>query len=794
MMLGIIKIAKKRLFLLMYVALLCIVQNSLAMEPALLEIDEETRSYHLGSHIVYQCSNQPITSPSDLEIDKFQALPNDEINFGYIKETCWFKFTLKNVEDSPATYIIENRHSIVDSITLFYQRDNEQRVIDFGENVPFSNRGLKVFFPAVAITLNGDEEASIYLRIKTDSSYQVPLNISSNRQFIQKSAVANLLIGLFYGLAMALMIYNLLLFVSVRKPEFFWYSIHLVSMLVVYAELDGISSHWWLNDYLLQEYILDVASSISLGALPIFTLYFLNIGRDKKIYWLLLVQGVVGFMLAPTMFVIPHHLAEELLSFCGLLNYSILFYIAIYMFVKKAQGSRYYLAALLPYILASMLYVFNNLNNQIISDSITTEENALIIFRLAFVLQQVLLSIGLAVIIKNIRYEGHMLAAKNYAKNEFFARMSHEIRTPMNGVLGVATLLGLTKLDGQQKEYLKIIEISGRRLLGIIDDILDYSKADAGKIVLESRNFKLSAMLDEVSSMFSNSEKKDAIAFTTEIDAGLPEFIVGDSNRLGQILINLVGNAFKFTELGFIKVQVSGEINHDDNNIGLLFSISDSGIGISEENKSALFDSFSQADVSTSRKFGGTGLGLAICKQLIDLMDGKIGVVSKEGEGSTFWFTISVDIAGEVGSEDKEYEAVEGDFSQCHVLLVDDNKVNLLVANRYLTEMNVNTIQAICGKDALDIYFKEPEKIDLILLDCEMPEIDGYEVCETIRKFEQQHKLQPVPVVALTAHANDNQKKACLDIGMNDHITKPINLVKLKECLAKWAQTEKESV
>ena len=775
------KVFWRLILLLVSVLLAGFVCSVQALEPLVLDVDSSTRHHPLGYHIAYQCPEDLIKHPWQLKAEKFAPLPNNEINFGYIKNTCWFWFRLRNIADKPVTYIVENRHSIVDNITLFYEQSGETHTIDFGEHVPFSQRELKVFFSAAAIRLAAQEERSIYLKIKTDSSFQVPLNVSSNSQFIEKSAISNLLVGVFYGIAIALMIYNLLLFSSVRKPEFFWYSIHLLAMLVVYACLDGISARWWPDEYLTQEYVLDVASCVSLAALSIFTIYFLQVNRDGLLFWLLRLQGLCGFLLVPAMFVIPHADVEQVLSMAGLTNYAILFGLASYMAVINAPNSRYYLAALLPYIVASLLYVFNNLNKSIMS-----QESAMLLFKLAFAAQQIVLSIGLAMIIKRIRFESLVLTAKNFAKNEFFARMSHEIRTPMNGILGVAALLGMTRLDRQQKEYVSIVETSGKRLLNIIDDILDYSKADAGKLHLELRPYNIRKAVQEVCSLFSSQHDNQNIDFTVVIEPEVPEIVIGDSNRISQVLINLIGNAFKFTEQGYVKVHVSTTGDGEEHKVGLVFSVADSGIGIARENQDTLFESFSQADASTARKFGGTGLGLAICKQLVDLMNGQIGLDSELGRGARFWFVIDQGIQDERDAIDDSVEFAGIDLSLFHILLVDDNPVNLLVAKSYLEELNVHVTKMDSGKEALATYTKSPESFDLIFLDCEMPEIDGYEVTREIRQYEKQMGLKKVPIIALTAHASGEKRKQSFSAGMDDHLAKPVTLNALRVCLVKW--------
>lgn len=519
----------------------------------------------------------------------------------------------------------------------------------------------------------------------------------------------------------------------------------------------------------------------------------------------------------------------------------------------------------------------------------------------------------------------HKLEQANKAKSEFLANMSHEIRTPMNGVLGMTELLLGTPLAKKQRQYARTIHNSAMALLGIINDILDYSKIEAGKLELEHISFNLETMLDDCSAIFALKCTEKPIQLITDLDHRVPPSLVGDPTRLRQVLMNLMGNAFKFTEKGQVIMRVQW-LESNDKSVRLRFAIQDSGIGLSEEQIGRLFKSFSQADTSTTRKYGGTGLGLAICKQLAELMGGDIGVESTLGEGATFWFTARFDIGeacelrqaqqkletgmkgvsllvidestayrdmvankarawgmqvectGSLGqatrllssaategrpfkvvmvasdgarldaaysmAQREEYgrptvivvcpshqlpraeelsqrgmllilekptplvelrnvlgracgvnfdvdESVESaakeksvDFSQLRVLVAEDNKVNQMVIDGLLKKLDVRAKLAENGALAVAACEKAEVPFDLILMDCEMPELDGWSASRQIRDHDfRRSNGEPVVIIALSAHAMSIEKDKAREAGMDDYLSKPISMDRLVDAL-----------
>ncbi|WP_061248218.1 hybrid sensor histidine kinase/response regulator [Leptospira alstonii] len=746
----------------------------------------------------------------------FQNIPAEMFSLGFTKKKAWFYIPLKNDTEKEYYGIFEIYNPYLEEVDIHYRYGNQDRIQKI---LAGTNRVYEENFPTFDFYLRPGEEIQIVCTIKSETPFRIPFVLESEKKYGLTKQFRSILVGLTIGFGIAMGLYNLSLYFFFREKSYLYYFIMILFSTIYLTAWDGLIlplfkpgyGHYYLPVVL----ILIYTSALFLF---LFSLEFLYPEKkEKKVQIVIIVYVVFNLLLMPLSILYPTQL-NRFAYYLGLINNLIIAYFCIVRIRDGFKSAKFFLLTHMVFPIAGIL------TNLSAVGAISIDYLSLHLLKLAFISQSVLFSIMLVQRIKELEFrlkeglqsevhknvvllkkeiqqrretEWELIQAKEAAekaakvKSSFLANMSHEIRTPMNGVLGMVQLLGTTKLNDEQKEYVKILSISAKSLLQIINDILDFSKIEAGKISLDKEVFSIRSVLDEIHDLLYPLAKQKQIDFRLEGKFEIQEYVYGDQLRLRQILWNLTGNGIKFTNRGEVVLNVFQK-NISNDKVLIEFTVLDSGIGIPFEKQKQVFDAFSQSDTSIARKFGGSGLGLSITKQLVELQGGVLNLESKEGQGSKFSFAITYDIPSESEIE-KILEAektkdLESSYSNTipksiKILIAEDNETNCLLIERALKKLGYDPVVVHNGREVIERM--QLEIFDLILMDIHMPEVDGIEATRWIRSRKENAEF-PI-IIALTADAIESSKEEYVVKGMNDCLLKPLDLPIFKKTLDFWS-------
>tara|TARA_R110002073_G_scaffold8371_1_gene46315 strand:- start:190408 stop:192840 length:2433 start_codon:yes stop_codon:yes gene_type:complete len=731
------------------------------------------------------------------QVVEWQPSRNNGMNFGFLRTPVWLRFQLKNQEDTTVRRHLVVEGAVADHLEFFFRSDLRDVAPEhIGNALPYPDRLVDSRFFVIPIEFLPHESLSVLVRVREKGSMQVPFILWEPDAYYKDYQYQQTRYAVYFGVLLCLILYNLCLLISVRTDAYFYYVCYIVSVLVLQASQTGFGSQFiWPNHPQVSDFSVGFSINMMMIAGGLFTHRALALRRGTLAYWIVVAMVVISLvmMILSPLISMPLHL--KLSAINAMISAAAFWIAGVSRWRSGNYAAKVYTLAWGTLLLGAMIYGATKLGFLPLN-AFTNN-----IFLIGSAVEGVLLSFSLAARIREItdhhqrlvrvRLENEMeqlklrnLAATanaaSEAKSEFIATMSHEIRTPINGILGATELLEDTGLDEGQSEYLQIVRHSGSALLDLINNILDYSRLDAGKLDIEPVSYELRPLVGSLEAMFRAHKQASGVELVIGVARGLPQRLTGDMVRIRQVLINLLGNAFKFTFHGRIEVRITREDSW------VRFEVVDSGIGIDSDVLGDLFERFHQADRSTTRKYGGTGLGLWICKRLVDLMGGQIGVISEKGIGTTVWFRVPL-----LDAEDFEEDAliVEGEALETQpltnvcVLVAEDNDVNRLLLNRSLSNMGAKVLLAEDGLKALSLYKNNYDKIDIVLLDYEMPEMDGKDVTVEIRRYEKIMQLPACRIVGLSAHSLPESITMLLRSGMDAYVTKPANQAALLEAM-----------
>jgi signal transduction histidine kinase len=723
---------------------------------------------------------------------QFSPLDSENQSIGFTTDNYWLKFKIVHDSKTDESFYLETARPVTDVVNLFLIKDLDTLLFKSGDQISFYERQVQHRSTIFKLDLESNAQYDVIIHYKSDGeTLNLPLNLFTEDEFWRTNYVQQLFLGLFYGLLFLAGLIYLFFYPSLREKTFLYYGIYVFSIALMQAALDGfIFQYFFPQGGYINDRSVMIAALFSNLFLLKYSEYFLKVNNKAKffkvafnvIYWIIAALGVIILMKDNIRAV-----AYPLANINGLISLLLILSTLAYMYYKNLKVDKFFSIGIFFLVIGLLGFVMNNLsllpNNFLVLNSAK--------FGTAF--EVIFLSLSMTNLIRDLRLEkerSQSMALKKSKeisdlKTYFMSNMSHELRTPINAIMGIAESQLSESKDPESIKNFEIIKHASISLLSNINDILDFEKIEKKQLKLRPETFDLSLALKQISDNWKVMAEKKGLNYLYKCDVQtLPYKVHGDYERFIQISNNILSNAVKFTQSGTITFEVN-PIKNANNMCHISLRVSDTGIGMSAEKQESLFDSFSQMKLDDKRSFGGIGLGLTIVRHLVELFEGHINIESEHGRGTI----ISIELPLKIDTVEKPKlqfsAALESSSNRdLNFLIVEDNVMNQLIMKKMLGAFpNFKFKVAANGKIAIEMLMNEG--FDVVLMDLQMPVMDGYEATSIIRKGEIGTELQNIPIIAVTADATEKARQKVFECGMTDYITKPVKKELLLEKIDK---------
>ena len=711
---------------------------------------------------------------------QYQQLSGNAGNLGFTDHTYWLKFEVVNSLKVPVLYYLETAEAVTDQVNLYLVDGNGKLNVQLnGDKLAFSKRPVNYRKTLFKLELQPNERKQAFLEIKNDGEKNtLPLNLISQQQLLETTYSEQYIMGIFYGILFVIAITYLFFYFALSELSFLYYSLYVLFMGACQLALDGffhqyiITSNSWLNLHavivfaILGSYFFGKYSELILEAKL----------RNKFVHYgfkgVYIAFGIVltGVLLVPS-FLRYSYPIVNVLTLLGMILIVIAITVAI---IKRQSLDLYYTAGISILFICFTIVILLNfgvINNSMSNDNIS---------RFGIGLQIIALSLAMANrirLLKTKKEELQTIALQksqemNDMKSYFLSNMSHELRTPLNAIMGLSNIMENENSDPKIKEKCEIIKGAAGSLLASVSDILDFSNIEHGGLKLDYIRFEPLVIIKKLCTKISNQAKANGVMFSFETDLTEGTAVLGDPNRFEQIVNNILSNAVKFTSAGTISLKVATTATDDKQQLKI--EVIDTGQGISPEKLDSVFEMFSQVNIDNKRKIGGFGIGLCLVKALVDLNQGTIKLASDLDKGTTCEIDISFDKAPIEAKPVNLFPPDDYDLLNKHVLVVEDNPMNQMVLKMMLRKWK-NTVVSFANDGSEGLMALDSKEIDIVLLDLQMPVMDGYEAAEAIRGGKVGERNTHIPIIVLTADMMDSTRERVFELGVNDYMNKPVD-------------------